>query len=121
MEREGFFVQMKELMEEYVEDRLLLVKLQLTEKAAKVSSALFIAIAVGFISLVLFIIISFIAGYYLSQAVDSYPGGFGILAGIYVLLIMLLLFIHKKYTAKIVADNVVKFALNQKETFKNEI
>ena len=121
MEKEGFFVQMKELMQEYVEDRLLLVKLQLTEKVAKASSMLFITLAVGFLSLLLFMIVSFIAGYLLSQAVDSYPVGFGILAAIYVVLIVLLLWVHKKYMAKIVADNVVKFSLQSKETFKNEI
>ncbi len=121
MEKDGFFVQMKELLQEYVEDRLLLVRLQLTEKAAKVSSAVFISVAVGFVGLVLFMIISFIAGYYLSVLVNSYPGGFAILGGIYLLLIILLLVLHKKYTAKIVADSVVKFSLSSPETFNNEI
>jgi len=121
MEKEGFFVEVKEMVEEYVEDRLLLIKMQATEKAAKASSIAFISILVGFISLVLFMIISFIAGYYLSQLVDSYPGGYAILAGIYILIIFLLLFIHKKYTAKIVSDKVVKFSFDTKETFTNEI
>jgi uncharacterized membrane protein YoaK (UPF0700 family) len=66
-------------------------------------------------------IVSFIAGYYLSQLVDSYPGGFAILGVVYLLIIFLLLFIHKKYTAKIVSDKVVKFSFDNKETFKNEI
>ena len=121
MEKEGFFVQIKDILEEYVDDRLLLLRLQATEKIAKASAAAFIAIAVIFISLVLFMIISFIAGYFLSKAVDSYPGGFGILAGIYILLIFLLLYLHKKYTAKIVSDKVVKFSFETKETFSHEV
>jgi len=121
MEKEGFFVEIKDMLEEYVEDRLLLIKMQATEKAAKVSAGAFIGILVGIISLLLLMIITFIAGYYLSQLVNSYPGGFAILGGIYLLIIFLLLFMHKRYTAKIVSDKVVKFSFDTKETFKNEI
>ena len=121
MEKEGFFVQIKDILEEYVDDRLLLLRLQATEKAAKASAIAFIALAVTFISLIVFMIISFIAGYLLSKAVDSYPGGFGILAGIYILLIFLLLFVHKKYTAKMVTDKVIQFSLENKETISHEV
>ena len=121
MEKDGFFVQIKDQLEEYAEERLLLMKLQATEKAAQVSSAIFIAVLVTFFSLIVFMIISFIAGYYLSKAVDSYPGGFAILAIIYIIIILLLVFLHKKYTAKIIEDKVVKFSLETKETFSDEI
>ena len=121
MEKESFFVEVKDMLEEYAEERLLLLKLQATEKAAKVSSALFVTVIVGFISLVLFMIISGIAGYYLSLAVNSLPGGFGILGGIYLLLILVLIFVHKKYTSKIIADKVVKFSLDSKDTFTHEV
>lgn len=121
MEKDGFFVQVKDMVEEYVDDRLLLLKLQATEKAAKASSKLFLGVVITFISLVLFMIISFIAGYYLSQAVNSYPGGFGILAAIYVLLIFLLTYLHKKYTGKIIVDSIIKFSFDTKETWSNEV
>ena len=121
MEKEGFFVETKEMVEQYVEDRLLLLKLQATEKAAKASSFIFITLAVSFISLILVMIISFIIGYYLSQAVGSYPAGFAILAGIYILIIFLLLYVNKKFIAKKIADTIVKFSFENKETFRNEI
>lgn len=121
MEKNGFFVQIKEQIEEYAEDRLLLLKLQATEKAAQASSAIFIGVLVIFFALLIFMILTFIAGYYLSKAVDSYPGGFAILAGIYALIIALLIYIHKKYTARIISDKVVKFSLESKESFSNEV
>jgi hypothetical protein len=121
MEKDGFFVQIKDMVEEYVDDRMLLLKLQATEKAAKASSTLFLGVIVTFISLVLFMIISFIAGYYLSQAVDSYPGGFAILAGIYILLIFVLVLIHKKYTGKMIIDSIIKFSFETKEKWSNEV
>lgn len=115
MEKQTFFVDVKDLVEEYVEDKLLLFKLQATEKAAKVSSAAFLLIAVGSLCLILLMIISFIGGYYLSIVTHSFIAGFGILAGIYVLLIILLVIIHRKYTSKMIADKVVEFAFGNKE------
>jgi UPF0716 family protein affecting phage T7 exclusion len=121
MEKEGFFVQVKEMIEDYVDDRLLLFRLQATEKAAKASATLFITAIVGALCLILFMIISFIAGYYLSKAVDSYPGGFAILAGIYILLIFVVLWVHKKHTSKMIIDAVIKSSFNTKETWTNEV
>ena len=121
MEKESFFVEIKDQLQAYVEDRLLLLRLQATEKAATISAALFISIIVAFIGLALFLIITFIAGYCLSKAVNSYPGGFGILGGMYLLCIFLLVYIHKKYLAKAIVDKVVKFSMQPKETFTNEV
>ncbi len=121
MEKENFFVEMKEMVEEYAEDRILLLKLQATEKAARVSSSLFLGVVVGALGLVVFMIASFIAGYYLSMAVNSYPGGFAILGGIYLLLILLVIYIHKKYTGKIVADKVVKFSFDNQDNFSHAV
>jgi hypothetical protein len=121
MEKDSFFVQVKDMVEEYVDDRVLLLKLQATEKAAKASSTLFLGVVITFMSLVIFMILSFIAGYLLSQAVSSYPGGFGILAGIYILLVFLLVYVHKKYTAKKIIDSIIKFSFDTKETWSNEV
>ncbi len=104
----GFFVETKEMVEEYVEDHMLLLRLQLSEKAAKASSALFIGVVICFFLLILFMIISFIAGYYLSMAVGSYGGGFGILAGVYILLIFILIYMHRSYFSKYITNKVVQ-------------
>ena len=121
MEKEGCFVETKEMIEEYVEDRILLLKLQLTEKTAKLSSALFIALAVGFLVLILVMIVSFVAGYYLSQAVGSYWGGFGILAAFYIILILLLLYAHKRFLSSYIIDRVVKNSFEVKKTSENGV
>lgn len=121
MEKEGFFVETKQMIEEYVEDRMLLLKLQLTEKAAKLSSVLFIAIIVGCMLLILFMMLSFVAGYYLSQAVGSYWGGFGILAAFYLIVIIILLYMHKTFLSKYIIDTVVKNSFNVKKTSENGV
>lgn len=116
MEKEGFFVETKEMIEEYVDDRILLMRLQLTEKAAKLSSFVFIAVAVGFLLFILFMIVSFIAGFYLSQAVGSYWGGFGILALFYVVVIFILLYMHKSFLSKYIIDKVISNTFNVTKT-----
>ncbi len=121
MEKEGFFVETKEMIEEYVDDRLLLVKLQLTEKAAKLSSMVFIAATVGFLLLILFMIVTFIAGFYLSQAVGSYWGGFGILALFYIVVIFTLLYMHKTFLSKYIIDKVIKNTFNVPKTTGNGV
>lgn len=115
MEKPGFFVEIKEMMDDYVENQVLLLKLQATEKAAKLSSSLFLVLIITFFSLVIFMIISFIAGYYLSQLVHSYPGGFAILGALYIILMYLIISVHKKFTSKKIEDQVVKFAFENKE------
>lgn len=110
MEKDSFFIEVKEMVEEYAEDRIMLLKLQATEKVAKLSSSLFLGVVVGALALVVFLIISFIAGYYLSLLMHSYPAGFAILGCIYVVLMIVIILIHKKYTGKLVADKVVKFS-----------
>jgi hypothetical protein len=115
MEKEGFFVETKEMIEEYVEDRMLLFRLQLTEKAARLTPFIVIAVVVCFLLLILMLIISFIAGYYLSKALNSYGAGFGILAGFYVLVIIAALLMHKKFLAKYIADKVVRLSFQKND------
>ena len=81
MENENFFSTVKDMVQDYAEERLLLLRLQATEKAAKASSTLFIGAIVAAVSLVIFLIVSGIAGYYLSQAVGSYNAFVGSLEG----------------------------------------
>jgi energy-coupling factor transporter transmembrane protein EcfT len=115
MEKEGFFVETKEMIEEYVEDRMLLLRLQLTEKAAKLTPFIFIAVIVCFLLLILMLVITFIAGYYISKALNSYAAGFGIIAGFYLLLIIVALYMHKKLFAKYIADKVVKSSFQKND------
>ena len=115
MEKQNFFTDFKDLAEEYFDDRILLYKLQLTEKAAKLSSVGFLMILIGFFGLIIFMILSFIGGYLLSSAVGSLIGGFAILAGIYMLFIVVLIIVHKKYTKKKVIDRIIQFSFEQED------
>jgi membrane protein YdbS with pleckstrin-like domain len=116
-ERKNFFEETRELAMKYVDDRLLLIKLQAAEKAAKFSSMLFKAIVVAVISFFILCIISFLIGYYLSEWTGSFFYGFGILIVVYIILLLVVLSAHKKYLHKKIVDKMIElFFKNTEDT-----
>jgi uncharacterized membrane protein YqjE len=118
IEKKNFFEETRDLATKYVDDRLLLIKLQAAEKAATFSSMLFKGIAVGILLFFILSIISFLVGYYLSIWTGSFLIGFGILAVIYILLLVGLLIAHKKYLHKKIVDKVIELSFRETEDAK---
>lgn len=110
-----YFEEIQQLGTKYVEDRLLLVKLQAAEKAARLSSALVKAVVAGVLIFFILLILSFLAGYGLSIVTGSFLYGFGILAGIYVILLIVFLYAYKKSLNKYIADKAVETFFNSRE------
>jgi Na+-driven multidrug efflux pump len=94
---------------------LLLLKLQAAEKGAKASSSVVKIFVVSLLAFFISIIITFLAGYYLSQLTNSYLIGFALLAVFYFVLILLFLYFYKRSWDKKITDKMVAFFFNQKE------
>lgn len=114
-ERKNFFEETRELATKYVDDRVLLIKLQAAEKAATFSSLLFKGLFVATISFFIISILSFLAGYYLSVWMGSFFYGFGVLVIIYVILLVALLYAHKKYLHKTITDKMIELFFKNPE------
>jgi membrane protein YdbS with pleckstrin-like domain len=114
-ERKNFFEETRELATKYVDDRILLIKLQAAEKAAAFSSMLVKAILIGVIGFFIVAIISFLLGYYLSLWTDSVLIGFGVVVLIYVVLLFILLYAHKKYLHASLTDKVIELFFKKEE------
>ena len=114
-ERKNFFEETRDLATKYVDDRVLLIKLQAAEKAASFSSMLFKALIVGTISFFIISMISFLAGYYLSVWMGSFFYGFGLLIIIYAILLVVLLYVHKKYLHKTITDKMIELFFKNPE------
>ena len=114
-ERKNFFEETKELATKYVDDRLLLIKLQAAEKAATLSSLVFKFAVVGVICFFILAIISFLIGYYLSLWLCSYLFGFGILSALYLLILWWILYAHKKYLHQKITDKIVELFFRNTE------
>ncbi len=116
----SFFTQYKERIEQYVQNRLRLIQLQLTQKVAEVSSSITWWLLIAMVVFFLMISLSIMLGYYFAQLTVSVPLGFACLSGIY-LVMLLLLFAFRKSIRKKVKDSVIQSMLDTKpETHESQ-
>lgn len=107
-EQENFFGESAKKVDEYLQQRLLLLKLQAAEKTSKLISVLssaFIILLFGFF-IVLFI--SLMAGYFFAYLTNSLYWGFGIVTLLYIILLVLVLTMKKKLFDAFVVKNIMK-------------
>lgn len=110
----GFFSTAKQHVEQYIEARLHLIQLETTEKIARVVGVGTLLIFVGLLGALFMLCISLMAGYYFAQVFDSYFIGFALVAGFYLLLLIILLIAGKKL-ASFFADKFIEILFNQTE------
>lgn len=107
-EKQGFFKDTQQLVEEYIRERLLLLKLEAAEKSARLASVVFTGIILGIcISIILFLLSS-MACYLLKQVTGSWTYGIGIVVLFYMLLMAVFFFLRKTFFYKPIANFVIK-------------
>jgi len=95
-------------IQEYIEVRLDLLKLQAAEKISKIISNTAVAIIlILLLSLILFFL-SFAAGYFMASVLNSNVRGFLCVAGFYLLLMLIILIFRKKIIDRPVIKSVIK-------------
>jgi uncharacterized membrane protein YdjX (TVP38/TMEM64 family) len=109
----SFFTQYKERIEQYVQNRLRLIQLQLTQKVAEVSSSLIWWLLMAMVVFFLMMSFSIMLGYYFAQLTGSVPLGFACLTGIYLVMVLLLVAFRKSIQKK-VKDSVIQSMLDTK-------
>ena len=114
MEKEAdFFVESKQKVKDYVQDRILLLKLEMVEKTSKLLSVMFIGLLITILSLFILLFLSFMAGYYFAAVTDSLYLGFGIVCGFYVLLLLFMIFAGKKILHTFITNTVIETIFDQ--------
>ncbi len=89
--KEQFFAETKKEVQEYLEDKILLFRLQTVQKLSKLAAALFSAVLIAVLVFFIILFLSIMAGYYFSSLTHSYFLGFGIVTFIYVILLFVVL------------------------------
>ena len=117
METEGnhFFSETKEQLEQYVQDRILLLKLQISEKTARMVAVLFTLLTIGLLLFFVTLFLSMMAGFYFASLTGSFFTGFGIVAAFY-LLTLILLIVSRKWIQKKIMDKVITAFYAKNET-----
>ena len=113
-EEPNFFTQTKERFQAYLGDRIALVKLQAVEKLSVAAAAIISGILLVVFGLFLLIFISITLGFLFSHWLDSYAAGFGIVAGIYLLLVLMVVFLGKKLFGNAVTHKIIQSFFKKK-------
>lgn len=105
---------MGESLKQYLVLNIELIKLEVTRRTSEIGSAL-VSSLILVSSLLLFIfMLSMGLGFYLSSLIGDTFSGFAIVAGAYLLFILLFLMIRKRLVEKPLRDKIVRKMLEQK-------
>ncbi len=118
-EQEDFFTGSREAFKSYLNNRVWLLKLQAGEKAGRVSGMLAVFFMLCLLGFFTIFFLSIMAGLWLSAYTQSFAVGFSIVAGLYVLLILVLILARKKIMAW-VGDKVVAVLFSPEKDMPDE-
>lgn len=114
-DRVSFFAEVKQLIADYLEARLKLLKIGAYEKIAKVTAVLFSSIIITLLGFFLLFFLSISAGFYLGMLLNSNALGFLIIFGIYLILFIIIFVFRKKLLEKFIVDKVIKRLFEREE------
>ena len=117
--KHAFFTSAQDQLESYVQDRLLLIKIQATEKSAKLIGVLTAVLLIALLSFFVLFFVSIMAGYFFAAKLGSLYAGFGIVTSIYAILLGILI-ARKKYLEKFVGNTVVKVLFDKTDHENDE-
>ena len=106
-EQENYFAESRKKLEAYINERLMLLKLQAVEQASKMGASLFTAVILAMLGFFILLFLSIMLGYFFAMLTGSLFGGFGIVTAIYVLLFLLLLKFKKRIIEKHIINMII--------------
>lgn len=109
-ESDQFFKDAREELDSYVQNRILLVKLQMAEKTAQLAGRLLLVLFFVLFILSCLFFLSMMAGYYFAELTGSIVFGFGMVAGGYLVLLIILYFVRHKLLQSLI-NSVVSYLL----------
>lgn len=118
--KENFFVESKKLLEQYIQDRVLLIKLQASKTAANTTAGLVNGVLLAVFGLFALIFVSITLGFVFSKLTGSFIWGFAIVSAIYIALIVTVI-VSRKWLTKKVANAVISSIYSKKKAEKEDV
>lgn len=106
-EKSPVISELRQLITEYFDARLKLLKLETFEKIAKVTAVLFSSLVVALLAFFLLFFLSMSLGFYLGKVFDSLALGFLSVTGLYLILFMLVLFMKKDLMENFLIERII--------------
>lgn len=106
--KQGFFKETQQLAEEYIRERLLLLKLQTAEKVANLSAVIFSVVLIGLFLFIILLLITAMGCYFFEQVTGSWYYGIGLVILFYLIIVGFLIYFRKALFYKLVSNSVIK-------------
>lgn len=106
-EKSPVISELRQLITEYFDARLKLLKLETFEKIAKVTAVLFSSLVVALLGFFLLFFLSMSLGFYLGKVFDSLALGFLAVTGLYLILFVFVLFMKKDLMENILIERII--------------
>lgn len=106
--KKDFFEETYGVFTEYVDDRMLLLKIQAAEKSGKLISAIIKMAVVALFIFFILLFVSIMSGYYFAELTGSMFYGFSIVAAIYIFLLLIFLLINQQFLSKRIMNTVIR-------------
>ncbi len=110
----NFFAETKSLFQSYLNERIALVKLQAAEKISVTAAAVITGVVLFVLAIFLLIFVSITLGFAFSYWFDSRIAGFGTVAGIYLLLMLLVVFFGKNLFGNAITQKLIQSFFKKK-------
>lgn len=102
-----------ENLKTYLSTNYELIRLQTTDRASVIGSGMMSSLLIGFAGMLLLLCITLVAGFYLSSLLGDSYSGFAIVAGFYLLVILILVIGRKKLIERPMRDRIIRKMLGK--------
>jgi hypothetical protein len=118
IDKETFFSELKNLIVDYLQNRLELARLATFEKIAKIVGILFSGMILTILLFFSVLFMSIVGGLFFSKLLDSMLLGFTIIAGFYVVLFIVLFIYRKTLIEKYIVNTVIAVLMDEEDEEK---
>ena len=112
-EQVNYFQDTKDRIKQYAQLRILLLRLQATEKISQIASTAIAVTLIMVIGFFLLVFASITAGYWLAELTGSLTAGFGIVALFYLVIFLFMIFFLRKILQNFFINKIIQL-LNKK-------
>lgn len=106
-EEQNYFAESKEAIADYIDERLLLFKLQTVEKTSRLIGTLFTALLLAILGFFILLFLSIMLGYYFASLTGSLYWGFGLVATFYLGVFFIILKLRKGFLEKYIVNTII--------------
>ncbi len=107
-EEQNFFKETKQKLQQYIQQRILLLRLQGTEKVSRIAAVIITSVLIIVVGLFLLVFASITAGLWLASITGSLIAGFGIVALFYLVVFLFIILFLKKILQNLFINKLIR-------------